>query len=350
MQGSLDKIVDKVLKGGVHVVFRPLDVQLHGYYSKESLTLPMTGRRGRSIGLGVLEVVVESNSTSIDWRLKLNGISVTREFKPHYTVKYRDKIVSKFVYDVTSFLNVEESRERDWVNLTVKYEGGEAFKLKKIQLISLYEEQYSTTDLRYQTGILLLNPGEAFPLSDLSSRVPDAGVSELRVAGYVTKTSCRLSVAVDGVKHEFAGSSVEGFEEFVIPGALGSSGSIASIMNEGVDGAVIISSILQYASLMSIPRLEVEDVSVKRLGEGLTVNVSLVNKGEAPPDYIIYVVMDRGSILASHRVHIPLKPGEVFSKEIVIPRVPNSLRGVTVRIIWGRLARVWMTERSVDLN
>lgn len=344
MQGVFDNIVDKVFNGDLYTVFKPLDLQLHGYHSKDNIVLNIPNRMSRRIEFGLLEVVTESSSESVDWRLKLNGISVTKEFKPHYMVRYKDRLISKFVYDVTSLLNTEESMRREWVNLTVKHEGGSPVKLRKIQLVTLYEDTDASTSLKYWTGLLVLYPGESYPLA----KCKNIGGHGIRISSYIPQKTSRLIMLINGMRHELMSPHTEGFEEYIINNintSLGD-GEIA-LANEGEGGAVIASSIILYSIRMPIPVIEVEDINASRVGGQPKIIVSLMNKGESSPDFIVFTVLHKGSMLTSMKINKPLKPGERSISELVIPSMVKTGETVTLRIVWSKLSRTWFTEKQI---
>lgn len=343
VQGVVDVIVDRVLQGDLYVAFKPLDLQLHGYYSRESVALSTPNRRGRRMSLGLLEVVAESQSESVDWRLKLNGISVTKEFKPHYTARLRDKLVSKFVYDVTSLLNTEDSMGKDWVNLTFRHEGGSPVRLRKAQLIAVYEDPDASTSLKYWTGLLSLSPGDSHFLT--SSVV--AGEPEIRVSGCMLQHAGKLVLLVNDARYEFEGMHSDGFEEYVVQ-ASSSNGYRIGLVNEG-NGSFMVSSVLLYSSSMRKPVLVIEGVEVKQAGDGLRLNVSLRNKGEASPDFTVYTVIHKGNIVATVKALDAVQPGEAVVKELVVPVTPSPGETLSIRVVWGKLSKTWFTTENLTL-
>lgn len=344
---SMDQIIAGTLNGDLSVVFKPVDLQLHGHHSRESIALNTPNRRGRRIGLGILEVVVESPGESVDWRLKLNGISVTKEFKPHYSIRYRDRMISKFIYDVTSLLNTEDSMGKDWVNLTVRYEGGSPIKVRKIQLTTVYEDPCATTSLRYWTGLLLLGPGDSYSLraSGITGRL------ELRVSTLSLQRPSRLLALVNGVGHELHGSIIDGFEEHVVENISGTGDAEVTLVNKSNDtGQLIASSLILYSLVMKKPVLDVEVAGVKQSGDKWSIQLRLSNRGEAQPDSVACTVLYKGSVLASCKLETPIEPGDMVEKELIIPGVVKAGDSVSVRVAWSKLSKTWFIEKQVWIS
>jgi len=161
VEGDLVKIIDKSFRGDV-VYSTTYPNRLIGglTLSRETIPLDYSPPYHAELEYAILEIVVEAPHNNVDWRVKANGISITKEFKPLASAKINDRLYAKVVYDITSILKTPESRRRRRINVTFKREGGDFIVIHQLSVLGLYRADDAESHITYLTGVVGLDPGE----------------------------------------------------------------------------------------------------------------------------------------------------------------------------------------------
>lgn len=334
-------------RGDILPVFKTVNEVLSSSNTRITIPVNLGCRMNRRVAYGLLEVIVEARGESIDWKLKLEDINITRQFKPTAQINLggNHSTLYKFSYDVTSILNTPNVLSKEWINLGVKHEGGSPFKIKTILLDIVYEDNDAQTEYVNYSGFLILEEGEVCNQQlKLKQR---ENVSSRIIVYSPRKTSFKIQA---GSKQETINIELGDFEEIYLPIQEGL--ETISIINTGgaANAPLLLSNIIVYSNTVKEPVLEVEEVTHRKTSSGVRLGVSIVNKGESKPDKVIITVLRNGNPVSTIMEQNPeLKPGSKLIKEI---EIPPSVQGeeLLVRVIWLKMARRWIKDYPLKIN
>jgi len=348
LKGRLNKGVSIRAQGDVLSLWKPLSEILGSYNSRATITLNLHNRRARRVSHSVLEVLVETTSTHVDWKLKLNGVNITREFKPPYTLELPDhnKYLCKFVYDITELLNTDEATSREWVNVAIRHEGGNPLSLKGILLNAIYEDYEATSTYSHFTGLLLLERGDEYShsIDQLSG-----GDAHAKLIMYTPRAS-RVLIS-SGSWSELVTLLQGQVEERVF--TVSNSTSFIKVspqVSENQQGYLVLSSFTVYSTNLKTPHLDLESIEASRQGSEVRVKVRIVNTGESKPDRVIISVFDRGTLLGMYRYDgSNYEPGRIVEEVLSFKASPQTAE-LTLRVAWSKLTKTMFTDRKIILS
>ncbi|MEM4851504.1 MAG: hypothetical protein QXT15_05145 [Desulfurococcaceae archaeon] len=344
-KGGLSMIPAVSTNGDLLTVFKPVEETLSSYNSKILMPINLFNRGSRRVSYAILELLVESRRPVPEWRLKLDNISITRQFKPAYSIMADDgeRGMHKFIYDVTSILNAHEIVDKEWVNILIKYEGGNPFAVKYILLDAIYEDQDAYTTYKHSSGLMLLENSEKV---SFATREFCGKPAVLRLIAYTPK---HVKVEITANNYKTAAQiPQERVEEYTLTLDRGTEFVEVGPSPEK-SSPLVISSLTVYSSVVKQPLLELCGVDHSLEGNKLKFKLQICNKGESPPDKLIVSLMKRGNVLCSlqdSRVNIP--PGSTLERVIEVPG--SRLDEINIRLVWFKLTRRWMRDEVVKLR
>ncbi len=253
------------------------------------------------------------------WRLWVNRIAVTREFKPALLLDLDEasRYYAKAIYDLTPVLGSSEPPYR----VVVQYEGSPEIELTDISVLALYPDEASTTTYLYYGGALAMMPGE-----EKVVKLPYA-VEGARLSLVVGMPSRAAELVVGCGPREVEVKGLVGYHEISFECG-GVARELRMVYRKPpypfYPRTLVISSLLVERSVKSEPRLSFR--SVERTGRGVVVTVA--NEGSARPELALLVVTSRGLVLK--RLELPaLEPGA--ETRVELGEVPE---GSSVRLVW----------------
>lgn len=263
------------------------------------------------------------------WKISLNNIILTREFKPHIDKPISEKLAQTlFIYDVTKTLS------RD-VTLKIGYEGRKPIRVDTALLITIHRYNEFHLGFNFITKIVNLSSSIDLPETSLSFEPTESYLD----MGVVAEKSCSLELEVVGnnvrnVKHAI----VQGFNMVEIPIERGLS---IRLINSRCSGPARHIFTCLFSLYSNYPRIDVEGVNLTE--EGLSI--TLHNTGSTSADDVEVILLRHGVQVYRSRLG-GLKAGEVRS--VSIPR--SSIRGnnTTARILWYKALKVF--SRDITLS
>lgn len=345
-KGGIETVSQFNKNGDILSIFKPLRENLSSHYSKFVVPLNLFNRRNRRIDYALLEVIVESKGLPSEWKLKIDGINITRQFKPTFSmfIESENKNVYKFIYDITSVLNTSDVISKEWINLLVKYEGGDPFTTRAILLDAIYEDSDARTLYEHGTGLLLVESGKTYKYP-----VKGKGGSQsiARVVSYATK-----KVNMEFKAGSFRASmdlSQDNFDEHVLllneaPEYI----EIANTSDPGKEMPVLISSITVYENTVKQPVLEICGIEYSKEPKALKIFLDICNKGDTSPDKLIISVLRKGNLVSSMQdSELKIQPGQSARRSIELP--VHQADELQVRLIWFKLTKRWFRDEVIKL-
>jgi hypothetical protein len=253
------------------------------------------------------------------WRLWVNRIAVTREFKPTVLLKLEDRgaFYAKTMYDLTPVLASVEAPYR----IVVQYEGSPEVELTDVSLTTLYPDEDSTTSYILYSGAVALEPGEEHSI-ELPSDLSNANLS--LVIGFPSKLA-QVTIRCGDTAQKVAG--LVGYHEIGVT-CRNRLSTVKLIYHRPqypfYPKTLIVSSL---ALEQSTRREPVMDIAVSKLEGGRAV-VTVRNNGSSKPEMAMLIIISRGSIL--RRIDVGgVEPGQ--SIELAVDGVPE---GALLRLVW----------------
>ncbi len=262
----------------------------------------------------------------LPWRLVVNNVTITREFKPLICSMGSYGSFCKMILDITPIVSSKQITKFD---ILIEYNGLTPINLAHVSIIGVKEGYNVYSRFAYISGALSLPPGSSTKLV-LSDKYTEHIKARLLV--YMPHSMAKLNVGSETI--EFMNiSNVDGIQEVEVNLDLGVGAEInqlyfknSSVKANYLPREVVISSLALLQLEKRGPKLVVEVSSVS----DNYIEAAIVNNGDATASRIIVLSLAMGEILS--RIHLDkLDPGE-RSETIKIPRRKDTL--TTVRVIW----------------
>ncbi len=326
---ALYKSVTSTIKlGGLEVskAYIPIDLLLPG-------SLP--------ISKAILELAVRSRRERFTWRLKVNGVPVTREFKPNSTASTEHYLFSKLVYDITPIMQAREGRRRHRCNLLVRYEGSDELYIDHIGLLVYIDSEDARSHVSLVSGALALEPGENFAYMHkhpTGLSIPGA----LRLFFYSPSTYAGLRVRFNERFEEVFTSIHGSSEESLEVDEIGGENRVEIKHLEAEElykpREILVSSLLLQQIMYREPKLVVKESLIpEKMSSGDRIKLVIANEGKAKPDKALLSIIHLGTTI--YRKELPLlEPGEETVVEAPV-KLPKGEHPLVVRLIWRKLSR-----------
>jgi len=331
--------------GDLFSAFQSMGIVLSSYNSKVSIPINLFNRKNRKVNYAILELLIEAKRVTPEWRLKVENVNITRQFKPtHYlAIGDGERGLYKFVYDVTSILNASEVISKEWVNILIKYEGGDPFAVKYILLDAIYDEIDAYTNYKHSTGLLVLEPGERYhyPIEEHAAKSLNYRLVTYTPRQSEIKLYTRNSTLAIRTQQEGAEDHTLTFSE--------NPGSLTLELNAPLRSYAVISSITAYNCSIKEPRLELCNLDYSLSGNKVLLKLRVCNKGESSPDRLVISIMSRGNVLCSIQdpeVNIP--PGGEIERTIEVPK--GKFNDVNIRLVWFKSTRRWLRDEVLKFH
>ncbi len=351
VDGELYKFLEKSYNGDLYYVIAFPDVRIGGLMpSRQTIPLSLIHPLRDRLEYALLEIGVVVPSEKIRWRVKVNGISVTKEFKPHAVSPSGDRLFAKLVYDVTSILKTPESIRRRRVNVTFKTEGSADILIRQIGLLTLYPTEEARTTVSFLSGSVSLKPGEkkAFETSYGES------MGELKTVIYIPSKRVLGKIKINrSTIHEI--SNMQGIDEINLRLSDLSARNIIEIEHVETDEKyypkeLILSTILLYNRVYREPRLEIIEYSVPEIIPiaGGLLKIRVRNSGESIPDRALLIVMLHGNVIARKKLE-KIPPGMDVDVDINV-KLPEGEHDLVLRIVWNKLSKTYFTDKRIRVK
>ncbi len=351
--GELKQYLYDVINGDMIYISRIPGIRLGGLESSKTyVPIDFYLPEGVELVKSILELGLHVPRERLIWRLKLNGVPITREFKPNSIASLKTGLYTKLVYDVTPILASREKRKRVRCGLLVKYEGSEEIRISHIGLLVAYSTDDAKTCVSMLSGAFSLEPGEksSFILKHPTELDVDG---EFRAILFSPSTQARVSILFNG-EHV---SSIEG-----VVGGDEVTSRVAGIRSENsvevhhlesktlyYPKELVLSTMLLTQSLIKQPKLVIKDVIVpERISSGDRVKAVIVNSGDSKPDKALVSILNLGTTVVQK--NIPrLEPGEETIIDIPID-MPKGSYNLVFRVIWKKLSHTSFQDKRISIT
>ncbi len=294
-----------------------------------------------------LEVGVRSLREKFLWRLKLDGVPISREFKPNSSVDLRGMHYSRAVYDVTPILR--RCRRTDRLGVMVKYVDSDHIYLEHLGLLLFAPSQDVSSYISFLSGTIVFEPSSEY---EVSLNYPGNSARELHLVTYMPGPYSRLHVILND---EDVGviSGYSGTEEHVLKISnvrrenklklVYASASTATSINE----AVLFTVLMKHA-LFKEPRLVLKEVIEPQVIGGRKMRLVIANEGFSKPDAALLTLIYLGTPI--YRAEVPeLKPGEEALLEVPL-NLSKGTYQLVVRLVWRKITKTSFNEERITVS
>ncbi|WP_440059168.1 hypothetical protein ACSU1N_05110 [Thermogladius sp. 4427co] len=338
-QGVLSEIYNGKLNADLYYTFVNWEKQVSaGESVKIGYTLDTPKPVGVKAEYGVLELLVETESKWIDWKVKINGLNIAREFKPAVSLRSNNRFIHKLIYDIKSVLNTPESLSKPRIHMTVRLEGGGNVYFKAAGFIGAYADNDAVTRLKYYSGLVLLGQGEPYTLPKT-----DNLLGNMELALYSTRPVKIRIQCKDSERAEL----IQGVSLVKVDGGLCDQPTVLYESSIG-QANVLILGYLVNNTIIKMPRLSLANYALEDHAGTIRLLLDIVNVGEAKPDEVIIVLLNRGLVKTVKKTK-PLSPGERIEESLIVPR-EGSVESLTIRLVWKKLARTDFEDYVIQLG
>ncbi|MCD6301112.1 MAG: hypothetical protein J7L82_03475, partial [Staphylothermus sp.] len=298
VDGKLLKFIDRKINGDLIYTSALPNTKLGGLMpSRQTIPLSLVHPKNAELEYALLEIGTITPSQNIQWRVKVNGISVTKEFHPQTICPAGRDLFAKSVYDITSILKTPESLRKKRANITFKLEGGESIIIEHLSILAIYRSEEAEGNVTFLSGTLSLKPGE-----ETTINLNYSGQNNIfRTTLYMPSSIALGSIVINGnelIKIE----NIQGIDELYLelPESLNEITNITIRHNEATTTyypkEMRLSNILIYSIKYNAPNLVIEglDKEYEITKDNNEITLNITNKGTSKPDNALIVVMSLG--------------------------------------------------------
>ncbi|MEM0038725.1 MAG: hypothetical protein QXX81_02370 [Zestosphaera sp.] len=261
---------------------------------------------------------------SFSWKVSVNTINVTREFKPQILVESEGLTYASQTFDVTQIV-----REPGKYTLRLSAETSRVVEILSVSLVGLTPVPGVRVNMSYYSGVLTLSNGESY-----SFKHPAEGL-ELGFESVVEVPSKTAELAV-GCGGERVFIQLVGLNELVLKKTPASPDGCCRLSLRRSDSTrpLVVGDVLIYRSLTPSPHIHTEASMV----DGKEVLLQIRNGGGPLVGKVVVVVLCEGRVVAKSEVS-DLRSGHVEELRL---RTSEDLSGkeAYIRVIyndvWGQ--------------
>ena len=258
------------------------------------------------------------------WKIVLDEVVLTREYKPTIETEIENSIKSLFVYDVTSAIKGFEPI------LKIVYDGRNPIRVDIAGLLTIHEYPRFHTYLEGYVQIESLVKQPSFSYGIPSNFTPNEGRVLLAVTAVKRDTVRVLDKNTNSVFNYTLSPGIN-----LIEMNLRNPATRTIEISAGSTSSVHIFSILAYSHAV-YPQIKVEKLHV----DENAIHLVLKNIAEEPSDDAMVILLRLGSVIAQHKVG-SVKGGE--SIELTIPISGRHIPSL-VRIVWRKATRTFIND------
>lgn len=281
-----------------------------------------------------------TRSTEIDivkWKIALNNVILTREFKPHVDVSLNDSYIqSVFVYDVSKILNSTETM------LKISCGAKGYVYLDGATLITLLHYKKFNTQIYCEVDPYVFNTDG--PLQKIFNVIPSFKINETSLhVGIVAPSNSWLTISTHSNEKKF--NLFRGYN--VVEVKLGSD-PVASINIHGANKNLRYLFSCLTCTYSEFPKIVVDNLQIT----DSIIRFRIANIGDSKSDRIELLILRHG-VPIQKTILKPLEPQEHIDYEINIDNLKQSysnLTNIVLRILWSKAYKIYEYDVPIKIN
>ncbi|MEM3162935.1 MAG: hypothetical protein QXN38_00855 [Desulfurococcaceae archaeon] len=299
------------------------------------------------VGRAFLEVGVRSLREKFLWRLKLDGVPISREFKPNSSINLKGTYYSKAVYDVTPIL--KRYKRTDRLGIMVKYVDSDHIYLEHLGLLLFVPSQDVSSYISFLSGTIGFEPSSEY---EVSLNYPGNSARELHLITYMPSPYSKFHVTFNDEDIGVIGG-YSGTEEHAL--------KISNVRRENklkliyagtstttsINEAVLFTVLMKHA-LFKEPRLVLKEVIEPQVIGERKMRLVIANEGLSKPDAALLTLIYLGTPI--YRTEVPeLKPGEEVLFEVPL-NLSKGTYQLVVRLVWRKATKTSFNEERITIS
>ncbi len=315
------------------------------------LSLPRAGEKIERLLLSVGIFLDEEVRPPISWKLVVDGVSISREFRAQFSVPTDMGVYMKAIYDVKPILS-KKVVERETHKITVYRDAARPIRMADVLLYARFKGEKGVYSVSYWTGAVALEPGESYQVNASLGKSFEGA----RKAGVIIHSpyhDASFEVIAGGSRPEKAVGEGSHYIETLIPYKGSPIPVYVRYENPGykyypkiaVVSEIIVSELLAPAPN---PKLIVENVECS--DDRVRVKGFVENIGDDILEPPMLVVIALGARLA-RKILPAIPPGDRvhFKVEFDISRLPIRPNRASIRLIWRRLGETRLVSEEARI-
>jgi len=281
----------------------------------------------------ILVITRPSNIDIIKWKISIDKVVLTREFKPHLDIGINNRYTqSLFIYDISKILGSESY-------LRISYEGKNNIRIDTATLLSVYRYKGFHVYLDCSVNICKADNIQRYVENLARSFSPN----NIRInTGLISERVTEVSIGISNLENTITYRLVPGFniiELNISPDKIPATINIGS--RDELTRHIFTCTFLSYEQQ---PRLSINKIDID--GDKLLLTIS--NIGDSSPDRSELIIIRYGVPLQKIDIE-PIKPGE--KREIAIDlKAIGKYKNAVVRLIWHKAFKMYYDEKSIKLS
>jgi len=280
--------------------------------------------------------------------ISLDGVTITREFKPQITAELEDGIYGKAVYEIEGLLG-NRLAEKDIHLMNIVYTAARPIIFEDAGLTIVYKGiERSWHSMRLLTGAMVIEPGD-FLAVDISLPESKADIKNLNMRLQIPSRFANINVEAADFHADLTGN----IGNVQIESPVRFKGKKLRVYinykkpeRNFYPKHVLISSLLLYESSMPEAFLNIEVEDVEKEKDYYKVRCKIRNIGHVKSSEALLLVYALGIKLGELKIG-PLAPSEETETLLTVktPKVSVPVNKLLLRIVWNNYG----LTRSRDL-
>lgn len=269
------------------------------------------------------------------WRIWFDGVAVTREYRPNYTLPAERGEYSITVINVTPL--VKRNPQKTKHKLLIVNEGSEPIELLGSLMIKTYKTPRGRAQLNYATGGVWVDEGATVRLPGVEeAEFPQMSLFSTPLA---ISSPLHATVSCGGEEAEYSQVSRVGELRLTLPSCTRPELTLAT------GGPMLLPSVVAVSQEYDKPEPVLGEVEVAEEAGRLRLKVPVENRGSAELERGLLTVFALGEAIARRELET-LGPGGFTTVELEA-RVARDVRALVVRLIWNEYGEPRFVERRV---
>lgn len=328
------------------------------YHTSITNQLKLGGKGNPRIGKYLLDVdegpldtvymllITSSNELpgNITWKINIDELSLSREFKPHLAIESSGQIYSVHLFDLSKVV-----RGGRVYTLSISCDSSRPVIVEGVELVGVKRFSGVTSELLYSAGCVALNPSEEYVTT---TRLSKDGVGTMSILINMPSRSALVDIVVNNEVIKSLGNSL-GVNDVLIPNInLGVENVLAVKHRPAKESyyprCVNMYSILLYRVSNQGPNIVIEPAEIVAEEGCYKVRLEVRNCGDLPCENLILTGISAGNILFREIIQ-KLGVGESVVKTYRVD--PKKVtQHVVVRSIYRKLCRQEVNEVRIPIK
>ena len=344
---SLYEIFTGTYQGVIRRVHATVDKRVGGLYNPQKVRVPfhVTPLENAEVAKAYVEISsITRKDSKNSWRLKLDGIPVTRLYTPNFIVYDKNDIeLATTVIDVTPIVKRDPSRNRHVLEITNT--GSNVIHVIGATLLKLLSYKEGTTSITYVGGSIKLEPNSSITLKELT--VHSGSKTALSFIAYTPEPNMVLEVGEEGgiTSPLMLANSIQDVEIPIEPKA--STEMLALTLKNAGSSYVFIPALLFSSTVYKRPKISLDVTASAEPSGSVKLHLTIGNTGEVKAESVTAIVFSLGQAVF-REVLGDLEAGESRDVQLSLNEV-RGLKQVLVRVVWKELGEPQAVDKRVSL-